>query len=110
MSLLCNSLGYLLPNPTLNRTEKNNQPTNIDRVDGVWRTTYLSRFISKLNRLIQLTSDWSVGLAEISYPQSWYNVRESDDLRWGVYKEEGTDIVTESQNYFMSNGTGNPGR
>ena len=45
-----------------------------------------------------------MGLAEISYPQAWYNVHGSDDLRWSVYNEGGTEVLTESQDYFLPAG------
>ena len=70
-----------------------------------------SRFTTKLNKPIQLAGEWSMGLAEIAYPQSWYNVRGSDDLRWSVYNKGGTEVITEAQDYFLPAGiyTGTPG-
>ena len=61
--------------------------------------------MTKLNKPIQLAGEWLVGLAEIAYPQSWYNVCGLDDpLRWSVYNEGGTEVNTESQDYFLHAG------
>ena len=35
-----------------------------------------SNFLTKLPRTLQLDGEWEVGLAEIDYPHTWYNVRE----------------------------------
>ena len=35
-----------------------------------------SNFVTKLSRKLQLDGEWEVGLAEIDYPHTWYNIRE----------------------------------
>ena len=35
-----------------------------------------SNFVTKLLRTLQLDGEWEVGLAEIDYPHTWYNIRE----------------------------------
>ena len=35
-----------------------------------------SIFVTKLSRTLQLDGEWEVGLAEIDYPHTWYNIRE----------------------------------
>ena len=35
-----------------------------------------SNFVTKLSRTLQLDGEWGVGLAEIDYPHTWYNIRE----------------------------------
>ena len=35
-----------------------------------------SHFVTKLSRTPQLDGEWEVGLAEIVYPHTWYNIRE----------------------------------
>ena len=35
-----------------------------------------SNFVTKLSRTLQLDGEWEVGLAEIDYPHTWYNIRE----------------------------------
>ena len=35
-----------------------------------------SNFVTKLSRTPQLDGEWEVGLAEIVYPHTWYNIRE----------------------------------
>jgi len=66
-----------------------------------------------------LTGEWEVGLAEIAYPQSWYNIRRDDNMEWrirygerpdqhvsfsllpGVYKRA-QDVLTEMHNLMQS--------
>ena len=35
-----------------------------------------SKFVTKLSRTLQLDGEWEVGLAEIVYPHTWYNIRK----------------------------------
>ena len=35
-----------------------------------------SNFLTELPRTLQLDEEWEVGLAEIDYPHTWYNIRE----------------------------------
>ena len=35
-----------------------------------------SNFVTNLSRTPQLDGEWEVGLAEIDYPHTWYNIRE----------------------------------
>ena len=35
-----------------------------------------SNFVTKLSRTPQLDGVWEVGLAEVDYPHTWYNIRE----------------------------------
>ena len=35
-----------------------------------------SNFVTKLSRTLQLDGEWEVGLAEIDYPHTWYNICE----------------------------------
>ena len=35
-----------------------------------------SNFVTKHPRTLQLDGEWEVGLAEIDYPHTWYNMRE----------------------------------
>ena len=41
---------------------------------NIFRKT--SNFVTKLSRTLQLDGKWEVGLAEIDYPHTWYNIRE----------------------------------
>ena len=38
-----------------------------------------SNFVTKFSRTLQLDGEWEVGLAEIVYPHTWYNIREEKD-------------------------------
>ena len=40
------------------------------------RTWKTSNFLTKLTRTLQLDGEWEVGLAEIDYSHTWYNIRE----------------------------------
>ena len=35
-----------------------------------------SNFVTKLSRTLQSDGEWEVGLAEIDYPHTWYNIHE----------------------------------
>ena len=35
-----------------------------------------SNFVTKLSRTLQLDGEWEVGLADIDYPHTWYNIRK----------------------------------
>ena len=35
-------------------------------------------FVTKLSRTLQLDGEWEVGLAEIDYPHTWYNICEGN--------------------------------
>ena len=43
-----------------------------------------SKFVTKLSRTPQLDGEWEVGLAEIVYPHTWYNIREGKNSV-GIY-------------------------
>ena len=38
-----------------------------------------SNFVTKLSRTLQLDGEWEVGLPEIDYPHTWYNIREGNN-------------------------------
>lgn len=40
----------------------------------------ISHFITRLPKSLELTGKWLVGLSEIIYPHTWYNVNESNNL------------------------------
>ena len=39
-----------------------------------------SNFVTKLSRTLQLDREWEVGLAEIDYSHTWYNIREGKNF------------------------------
>jgi hypothetical protein len=41
------------------------------------RNNTVANFVTKLPDKINLTNEWEVGLAEISYTKSWFNIREN---------------------------------
>ena len=38
-----------------------------------------SNFVTKLSGTLQLDGEWEVGLAEMDYPHTWYNIREGQN-------------------------------
>ena len=38
-----------------------------------------SNFVTKLSRTLQLDEEWEVGLAEIDYPHTWYNIHKGNN-------------------------------
>lgn len=79
-------------------------PSNSSLASFPGNKTY--HFTTKLNKPIHLAGEWEVGLAEISYPQAWYNVR-AHEMTWRVLKEqdvhEGLDPLV-SATYHLSPG------
>ena len=47
---------------------------------NVFPNNTLSIYITRLPRPIELMGRWEVGLVEIQYPHTWYNV--SEDAYW----------------------------
>ena len=47
------------------------------------RENTVANFVTKLPEKLVLSSDWEVGLAEISYTKTWYNIRENQSI--GVF-------------------------
>ena len=49
------------------------------QVIALWSIFPITRhrnFVTKLSRTLQLDGEWEVGLGEIDYPDTWYNIRE----------------------------------
>jgi hypothetical protein len=44
------------------------------------RENTVAKFVTKLAEKINLTDEWEVGLTEISYTKSWFNIRENQSL------------------------------
>jgi hypothetical protein len=60
----------------------------------------IAHFTTQLPETIQLDGDYEVGLAEIIYPHSWYNL---DNLRrqyWVGVKPEGREV----RSYYVKSG------
>jgi hypothetical protein len=71
----------------------------------------IAHFVTKLPERIRLEGEYEMGLAEIIYPHTWYNVDNEDKKYWAVaigsgsnrmqtvylpsgYYESGSDIAT----------------
>lgn len=57
-----------------------------------------SNFRSLLPDTIQLSGDWVVALAEITYPYSWNNVTNDPDPRGGIYQKNTIIISFKDEN------------
>ena len=54
----------------------------------------VAHFTTKLSQTIRLEGDYEVGLAEIIYPHSWYNVDNSTRQYWFGIRSDGREIKT----------------
>jgi len=48
----------------------------------------ISNFVTKLPRRIQLSGQWEVGLAEISYSLSWYNIKKTCEVNLCTFQPD----------------------
>jgi hypothetical protein len=61
----------------------------------------LTNFVTKLPSRINLEGGWEVGLTEIQYPHSWYNVKETD-VRLVVNNGTEGKLIDLSEGYYES--------
>lgn len=61
----------------------------------------LTNFVTKLPSRINLEGDWEVGLTEMQYPHSWYNVKEKD-TRLVVNNGTSSEFIDLSEGYYES--------
>jgi hypothetical protein len=61
----------------------------------------LTHFMTKLPSRINLEGDWEVGLTEMQYPHSWYNVKE-EDTRQVVNNGTEGKFIDISEGYYDS--------
>ena len=69
ISLLSSSVGYLLPSPFLSKITL---PSNSSM--DIYPENKLSYYMVHLPKEINLSGSWELGLSEILYPNSWYNI------------------------------------
>ena len=62
-----------------------------------------SNFVTKLSRTLQLDGEWEVGLAEIDYPHTWYNIREGKNSV-EIYPPENLYLVFKAVEYSIQLG------
>lgn len=62
----------------------------------VYPENTMANFKTKLPSRVELTGRWEVGLVEIQYPHSWYNLSEVEELiiTPAVSEEEGTPMAS----------------
>jgi hypothetical protein len=60
----------------------------------------IAHFTTKLSERIQLDGDYEVGLAEIIYPHSWYNIDNLTRQYWVGVKTEGREVRA----YYIKSG------
>ena len=61
----------------------------------------LSHYITRLPRTLDLDGSWEIGLAEIQYPHSWYNVKDRE--AW-VQIDIDKDSQVENHHFFLPEG------
>ena len=54
----------------------------------------LTHYTTKLPKIMDLDGAWGIGLTEIQYPHSWYNVKNKGSLLQGVRITKGFGLVT----------------
>ena len=62
-----------------------------------------SNFVTKLSRTLQLDGEWEVGLAEIDYPHTWYNIREGRNSV-EIYARDKLYLVFQTVEYSIQPG------
>lgn len=50
----------------------------------VYPDNTLAHYNTRLAAPVDLQGEWEVGLAEVSYPLSWYNVRRGEIMEWRI--------------------------
>ena len=60
-------------------------------------------FFTKLPRTLQLDGEWEVGLAEIVYPRTWYNIREGKNSV-EIYAPDNLYLVFKTVEYSIQPG------
>ena len=68
-----------------------------------------SNFVTKLPRTLQLDGEWKVGLAEIDYSHTWYNIREERILWKFTFQmngfKKGQDVIDALPKAGLANAT-----
>ena len=82
-ALLSVGIAYLIPSPKLKKTTKMTHfymtlPSNSST--AFYPENTLADFKTKLMTSIELNGDWEVGMSEIMYPRSWFNIPDG-----GIY-------------------------
>ena len=62
-----------------------------------------SNFVTKHLRTLQLDGEWEVGLAEIVYPHTWYNIREGKNSA-EIYAPANLYLVFKTVEYSIQPG------
>ena len=62
-----------------------------------------SNFVTKLSRTLQLDGEWKMGLAEVDYPYTWYNIRD-DKNSVEIYAPDKFDLVFQTVEYSIQPG------
>ena len=62
-----------------------------------------SNFVTKLSRTVQLDGEWKVGLAEIVYPHTWYNIHKGQNSM-EIYAPDNLFLVFKTAEYSIQPG------
>ena len=68
-----------------------------------FRDNETSNFVRKLSRTLLLDGEWEVGLAEIDYPHTWYNIREAKNAV-EIYTPDNLYLVFKTVEYSIQPG------
>ena len=60
-------------------------------------------FVTKFSRTLQLDGEWEVGLAEIVYPHTWYNIRKGKNSV-EIYAPDKFDLLFQTVEYSIQPG------
>ena len=86
-ALLSSFLGYPLPSPTM-KTKHVYLTLPRNSSMNYFPNNTLTHYTTKLPKIMDLDGTWQIGLAEIHYPHSWYNVKNKEAwLKVHFYKE-----------------------
>ena len=61
----------------------------------------VARFVTKLPERIRIEGDYEIGLTEIIYPHSWYNVNNEDKKYWISVMPKNETIISQ---FYLSSG------
>ena len=82
-ALLSSFLGYPLLSPTMKTKHVYlTMPSNSSM--NYFPNNTLTHYTTKLPKIMDLDGTWQIGLAEIHYPHSWYNVKNKE--AWLIFR------------------------
>ena len=80
-SLVSESVGYLLPRPSISKKKEITSFHTILPSNSSMKTypdNTLNHYVTSLSNRIELNGDWEVALSEILFQRTWYNIQEDE--------------------------------